>query len=135
MPQATQKPASGLAHARIHAILASTDVTRSRDFYVNTLGLKQTEFTEGHEVRLEGADGTTIYIYQRPGAKPSEATVAGFVVDDLDEAVNNLRSRGVRFEEYDLPDIKTEQGIAKVGHDRAAWFKDPDGHILALGEA
>jgi hypothetical protein len=58
--------------------------------------------------------------------------MAGFRVDDIDAVVSELRSRGVVFEEYDLPDLKTEGGIATVGDVRAAWCRDPDGNILAV---
>jgi catechol 2,3-dioxygenase-like lactoylglutathione lyase family enzyme len=58
--------------------------------------------------------------------------VAAFVVDDVDAAVAGLRERGVVFEEYDLPGLRTEGGIATLGPVRAAWFKDPDGNILAV---
>jgi len=67
------------------------------------------------------------------GAGKSRATVAAFVVGDLDAVVASLRERSVVFEEYDLPGLKTENGIAAVGSVRAAWFKDPDGNILAVG--
>lgn len=58
--------------------------------------------------------------------------MAGFRVDDLDAAVAGLRRRGVAFEEYDLPELQTDNGIATVGNVRAAWFRDPDGNILAV---
>jgi hypothetical protein len=58
--------------------------------------------------------------------------VAGFRVDDIDSVVSGLRERGVEFEDYDLPDLKTEQGIATIGDVRAAWCRDPDGNIIAI---
>jgi hypothetical protein len=58
--------------------------------------------------------------------------VAGFRVADLDAVVAGLRERGVEFEEYDLPQLKTEGGIATVGDVRAAWCRDPDGNLLAV---
>jgi catechol 2,3-dioxygenase-like lactoylglutathione lyase family enzyme len=57
-----------------------------------------------------------------------------FMVDDIDAAVKGLRDAGVTFEEYDLPGLKTVDGIADAEGERGAWFKDPDGNILALGQ-
>jgi hypothetical protein len=66
------------------------------------------------------------------GAGQSRHTVAGFRVDDIDSVVRGLRERGVEFEDYDLPDLKTDQGIATIGDVRAAWCRDPDGNIIAI---
>jgi hypothetical protein len=55
------------------------------------------------------------------------------VVDDVEKAVVDLRSKGVTFEEYDMPGIKTVNGIADMGDFKGAWFKDPEGNILAIG--
>ena len=66
------------------------------------------------------------------GARKSRHTVAAFRVDDIDVAVANLRERGVVFEEYDLPEVTTEGGIATLGDVRAAWCEDPDGKFLAI---
>src|ERR671925_392361 len=75
---------------------------------------------------------TAIEFYEGAGAGQSRHTVAGFRVDDLDSVVPALREKGVTFEEYDLPDLKTIDGIASVGDVRAAWCRDPDGNILAI---
>jgi hypothetical protein len=55
-------------------------------------------------------------------------------VDDVERAVADLRSRGVELEEYDVPGLKTVDGIAELGYERAAWFRDPDGNILSVGQ-
>jgi predicted enzyme related to lactoylglutathione lyase len=124
-----------LAQAQIAAIVPVSDVEAAIRFYGETLGLtlkeRRSDLPENREAEFEGGAGTLL-VYESVGAGKSRHTVAGFRVDDLDEAVSSLRGRGVTFEEYDLPDLKTENGIAAVGDVRAAWCKDPDGNILAF---
>jgi predicted enzyme related to lactoylglutathione lyase len=124
-----------LAQAQITAIVPVSDVEAAIRFYGETLGLtlkeRRSDLPENREAEFEGGGGTLL-VYESVGAGKSRHTVAGFRVDDLDEAVSSLRGRGVTFEEYDLPDLKTENGIAAVGDVRAAWCKDPDGNILAF---
>lgn len=124
-----------LAQAQIAAIVPVSDVEAAIRFYGDTLGLtlkeRRSDLPENREAEFEGGGGTLL-VYESVGAGQSRHTVAGFRVDDLDEAVSSLRGRGVTFEEYDLPDLKTENGIAAVGDVRAAWCKDPDGNILAF---
>jgi catechol 2,3-dioxygenase-like lactoylglutathione lyase family enzyme len=124
-----------LANARIVAIVPVSDVEAAIRFYGETLGLalkeRRSDLPENREAEFEAGDGTLL-VYESVGAGQTRHTVAGFRVDDLEAAVTALRERGVAFEEYDLPDLKTENGIATVGDLRAAWAKDPDGNILAF---
>jgi predicted enzyme related to lactoylglutathione lyase len=124
-----------LARARIAAVIPVSDVEAAIRFYGDTLGLslkeRRSDLPENREAEFEAGDGTLL-VYESVGAGQSRHTVAGFRVDDIDAAVSTLRERGVTFEEYDLPDLKTENGIASVGDVRAAWCKDPDGNILAV---
>jgi catechol 2,3-dioxygenase-like lactoylglutathione lyase family enzyme len=74
-------------------------------------------------------------VYPSQFAGTSKSTCMAFEVDgDLETAVKELRDGGVTFEEYDLPGLKTENGIAEIGGVKGAWFKDPDGNILAVAE-
>jgi len=124
-----------LKTARITAIVPVSDVEAAIRFYGDTLGLELVErrddLAQNPEAEFRAADGTLL-AYVSKGAGQSRHTVAGFRVDDLDSVVSGLRERGVMFEEYDLPDLKTEQGIAAIGDVRAAWCRDPDGNILAI---
>lgn len=124
-----------LKTARITAIIPVSDVEAAIRFYGDTLGLelleRRDDLPENREAEFRAADGTLL-AYESKGAGQSRHTVAGFRVDDLDSVVGALRERGVTFEEYDLPDLKTEQGIATVGDARAAWCRDPDGNIVAI---
>jgi catechol 2,3-dioxygenase-like lactoylglutathione lyase family enzyme len=124
-----------LEEARIAAIVPVSDVEAAIRFYGEALGLELAErrddLPENREAEFRAADGTLL-VYESVGAGTSRHTVAGFRVGDLDSVVSGLRERGVAFEEYDLPDLKTENGIADVGDVRAAWCRDPDGNIVAI---
>jgi predicted enzyme related to lactoylglutathione lyase len=124
-----------LQHARITAVVPVSDVEAAVRFYGDTLGLKlkerRSDLPENREAEFEAGDGTLL-AYESVGAGKSRHTVAGFRVEDIDATVVSLRERGVVFEEYDLPDLKTENGIAAVGDVRAAWCKDPDGNVLVV---
>lgn len=71
-------------------------------------------------------------LFPSPGAGTAQHTVAGWAVDTIETEVAELKTRGVVFEEYDLPGLKTVDGIATVGPNRAAWFKDSEGNILGV---
>ena len=78
-------------------------------------------------------EGTMLLIYKRPPIKV-EHTQMGFKVDDIEKVVSGLRSKGVKFEEYDMPNLKTVNGIATMGKVKSAWFKDTEGNIIALNQ-
>lgn len=124
-----------LAEAGIVAIVPVTDVEAAIPFYEGTLGLelqeRRDDLPENREAEFRAGQGTLL-LYESVGAGKSRHTVAGFRVDDIDSTVADLRERGVEFEEYDLPEIKTEGGVAAVGDVRAAWCRDPDGNLLAI---
>ena len=124
-----------LESARIAAIVPVSDIERAVEFYEGALGLsldvRRDDLPSNREAEFTGPAGSLV-LYESVGAGQSRHTIAAFRVDSLDAVVPALRERGVVFEEYDLPDLKTENGIASVGDVRAAWFKDPDGNILAL---
>jgi hypothetical protein len=99
------------------------------------LGLTGGE-AEDQGVRYPCGEGSRIFVYLSPeNAGTSSATVAGWLVIDLDETINDLSSRGVVFERYDQPGIRTdERGVFDAGPFRAAWLRDPDGNTMALTE-
>jgi len=124
-----------LERAEIAAIVPVSDVEAAIRVYGDTLGLpvtaRRNDIPENPEAEFRAGDGALL-VYKSTGAGQARHTIAGFRVDDLDAVVAGLRDRGVLFEEYDLPELKTENGIATVAGVRAAWFKDPDGNILAV---
>lgn len=111
------------------------DLPKAKAFYSEKLGLKVSEMEEGLQLDIAGGNG--IFIYPKPNHTPASFTIMNFPVSDVDEAVDKLKSSGVRFEQYDLPDLKTdEKGIARGENGPTiAWFKDPAGNILSVMEA
>jgi len=124
-----------LGDAEIVAIVPVSDLAASIEFYEGALGLRlevrRDDLPTNREAEFRAGNGKLL-LYESVGAGQSRHTVAGFRVGDLQAAVPALRERGVTFEEYDLPDLKTVDGIATVGDLSAAWCKDPDGNILAI---
>jgi len=121
-----------LGSATAHATIAVTDVERAKKFYGEILGLRvKDERSDG--VTYEAGAGTWFLVYPSQFAGTSKSTSMTFEVDDLDTAVKELREAGVTFEDYDMPGLKTVDGIAEIQGVRGAWFKDPDGNILAVG--
>src|SRR5262245_8142858 len=122
----------GLNDHRVEAALAVSDLQQARRFYEGQLGLVPGE--QGG--RYPGAQGSGIFVYlSAENAGRSPATAAGWFVDDLDATMDELASRGVAFERYDQPGIKTDdRGVFDAGGFRAAWVKDPDGNTLAISQ-
>jgi catechol 2,3-dioxygenase-like lactoylglutathione lyase family enzyme len=124
-----------LSDCRVQAMVAVSDLDGARRFYEQQLGLVPGE-QEEEVVSYPCADGTAIGVYLSPeNAGKSPATLAGWFVDDLDQTMDELASRGVVFEQYDQPGLKTdERGVFDGGRFRAAWTKDPDGNTIAFTE-
>jgi catechol 2,3-dioxygenase-like lactoylglutathione lyase family enzyme len=124
-----------LVNAEIAAIVPVSSVDKAVEFYGDVLGLelqvRRDDLPENREAEFRAGDGTLV-VYESVAAGQSRGTVAGFRVENLDSVVAGLRERGVVFEEYDLPDLKTENGIAMIGDLRASWARDPDGNIIAF---
>jgi catechol 2,3-dioxygenase-like lactoylglutathione lyase family enzyme len=123
----------GLSNHTVEAAMAVSDLERAKGFYEGQLGLVPGE-EEEQGVRYPCAQGTGIFIYLSPAnAGRSPATLAGWSVDDLDQTMAELRSRGVVFERYDQPGLKTdERGVFDAGRFRAVWVRDPDGNTMAI---
>lgn len=125
-----------LADAPIQAILVAADIERAKKFYVEKLGLQPVDAPLPEDgAAFESGKGTWLYMYEREGGSRADHTVAGWMVDDVETAVAELRKRGVVFQQYDVPGLKTdERGIAVSGPAKSAWFKDTEGNILAVTE-
>ncbi|HEB12145.1 MAG TPA: VOC family protein [Actinobacteria bacterium] len=112
-------------------ILPAKDVQRAKDFYHDKLGLEvQSEKETG--ITLSAGSGTGLFVYQKDDMVNASHTVAGFNVDNIEEEVDELKNQGVDFEEYDMPGIKTVNGIADLGDTKTAWFKDSEGNIISI---
>jgi catechol 2,3-dioxygenase-like lactoylglutathione lyase family enzyme len=112
--------------------LPAQDIERAKRFYEEKLGLTPIFEDPGAVHYRTGSTYFDIYPTQAAGA--AEHTLAGWMVDDIERVVDELRGRGVVFEEYDFPGLKTVDGIATLDTERSAWFKDSEGNILAIGQ-
>jgi catechol 2,3-dioxygenase-like lactoylglutathione lyase family enzyme len=117
------------------AMLPAGDIERAKAWYADMLGLQpKSEDPAGIQYVVGG--GTEFWLYPSQFAGTSQATAMGFLAPDLSSEMDELRSRGVKFEEYDIPGVKTVEGVAELSPgERAAWFKDSEGNILALFES
>ena len=109
------------------------DIQKAKDFYGRTLGL---QVSESHGLlTLQLAGGNKVLIYPKVSHAPATFTVLNFPVENVDESVDELAKRGVRFEIYDESDINTdEKGIMRGNGPTIAWFKDPAGNVLSVIE-
>ena len=133
LARSSRRPAT-LAETRLLVNLRSSDLDRTIAFYGGTLGLPvvvRREILPGHEeVRM--AAGAALLCFEEGTVQPTTNAPVSWEVDDIEGTVAALRERGVTFEEYDYPSLKTVDGIAAVGSVKGAWFKDPDGNLLSL---
>ena len=130
-----------LADGDVATRLPAQDLDRARRFYAEKLGLEPVEERPGG-LLYRGRNGE-FALFQSAGAPSGDHTQMGWEVDDIEATVGELRERGVAFEEYDLPGLKTVAGIAEVeGNypskggigERAAWFRDSEGNMLGIGQ-
>lgn len=122
-----------LTDARFEATLPVVDLERAKEFYKKILGLQPVEESIPGVVRLASGEGTSFVLYQRETPTTADHTVGSFAVENIEEAVAGLSERGVVFEQYDMPGLKTDaRGIAAEGPWKGAWFKDSEGNILGI---
>src|ERR1700730_1712587 len=115
---------------------AVDDLAKARKFYTDTLGLQVDEEGDGMGIRLQLPGGGTVFVYDKADHQPASFTILNFVVDNIDEAVDELTGRGVQFEHYDNGAKTDEKGNARgraqnMGPD-IALFKDPAGNFLSV---
>jgi catechol 2,3-dioxygenase-like lactoylglutathione lyase family enzyme len=108
---------------------AVDDVDKAREFYSETLGLEVSE--ENGILTLHIAGDRPTIVYPKPNHTPAQYTILNFPVDDIDQAVDDLTARGVRFERYEGFD-QDERGIMRAEGPPIAWFKDPAGNVLSV---
>jgi predicted enzyme related to lactoylglutathione lyase len=120
-----------LQNAPMHAYIPAKDISRARQFYEQKLGFRPKEEIEGGVV-YEFAEHTQCFLYPTPNAGTSRASQAFWQVSDLEREVAELKAKGVKFEDYDMPGLKTTNGIMVAGSSKAAWFKDSEGNIMAV---
>jgi predicted enzyme related to lactoylglutathione lyase len=121
-----------LRTAPIHAYIPASDVLRARKFYEGTIGLTPKEEYAGGVIYECG--GTEVFMYPTSNAGTSKASQAFWRVVDVEAEVAELKSRGVKFEEYDFPGVRMKNSIVTGGGAKTAWFKDTEGNILAISQ-
>lgn len=115
------------------AALPAQDMARARKFYEQKLGLTAEEV---------GPDGSAFYktgstgflVFPSSGKPSGDHTQMALDVEDVTATVNELKKSGVKFEDYDFPGLKTQDGIAEMGDGKGAWFKDTEGNLIAVAE-
>jgi predicted enzyme related to lactoylglutathione lyase len=118
-----------LADTKAYSGIAVNDMDSAREFYSETLGLRTSEEYGLMWLNLAGARDTLVY--EQPDATPATFTILNFEVDDIEQVVDALVARGVRFERYDGID-QDEKGVFREEGPYIAWFKDPAGNILSV---
>jgi predicted enzyme related to lactoylglutathione lyase len=117
------------------AMLPANDMERAKKWYADVMGLAPAIEDEGGIQYLTGK-GTQFWVYPSQFAGTNQATAMGFMAKDLSAEMDALKAKGVTFEEYDIPGVKTVDGIAEFAPgERGAWFKDSEGNIIALFES
>ncbi|EMY33592.1 glyoxalase/Bleomycin resistance protein/Dioxygenase superfamily [Arthrobacter crystallopoietes BAB-32] len=121
-----------LSTTKMTTVLPVKDMDRARDFYEKSLGLKPKGLVDEDTFIFTSDGQAALQLLRRPNLSASEHTAVSFEVGDLEKEMNDLEGRGVKFEDYDLPGLKTENHIAVTDRDRSAWFTDTEGNILCL---
>lgn len=121
-----------LKEREIIAVLPAKDLARAQGFYRDVLGLEPSEVLDDENLIYRCGNGTSFLLYLTDNAGTAKNTQMGWGSDNLEKDVDDLRGRGVVFEDYDFPGLKTENGIATTTAGRAAWFIDSEGNILNL---
>jgi predicted enzyme related to lactoylglutathione lyase len=115
------------------AALPVEDLARAKAFYREKLGLMPSREVEG-AVFYDGNEKSGFFLFPTGGRPSGQHTQMAWFVKDIAATVAELKRRGVRFEEYDFPGLKTVDGIADLGYEKSAWFRDSEGNLLALGQ-
>ncbi len=120
--------------AKAFSSFAINDLQQAKEFYGQTLGLRISEQPEGLALNLP--NGNSVFLYPKPNHTPASFTVLNFLVEDVEDAVDELNRLGVRMEKFNQPNLQTdERGIHRGARGPTiAWFKDPAGNILSVME-
>lgn len=124
---------AGLGDSVLAAVLRADDLARAGKFYTEVLGLRRGPSSPAGDMFMAG-EGTAVMIYERPGMPAPENTTLGFAVaaEQFDAVMTELRSKGAVFEEYDMPGLKTVNGVATFAGVKSAWLKDTEGNIISI---
>jgi predicted enzyme related to lactoylglutathione lyase len=120
------------ADRTVTTMVPAKDLERAKTFYADKLGLTPADSSGEGGVVYELGDGTGFFLYASEFAGTAKHTLISLDTPDLAADIAALRGKGVTFEEYDLPDLKTVNGVAEWGPVKNAWFKDSEGNIIGL---
>jgi predicted enzyme related to lactoylglutathione lyase len=123
-----------LTDSNIIAVLPAKDINRAKEFYRDKLGIEPSESMEEGSVMYSCGQGTRFLIYQTENAGTARNTQMGWETDNLEREMEELRSRGVVFEDYNFPGLKTENGVATADWGKAAWFLDSEDNIINISQ-
>lgn len=122
-----------LTHAVVTTMLPVIDLDRARAFYEDRLGLTHGELRPDGKL-VYAVEGGYLALFPKPGGTKADHTAVSFQVEDIAASIEELERKGVVFEDYDLPGLKTEHHVCVLGAEKAAWFKDSEGNYLCLHE-
>ena len=114
------------------ATIGVKKIDNAKKFYEGVLGFRSAGGDEHEGVAAYDSGRSKLFVYESEYAGTNKATAATWVVADIESTVKTLKGRGVNFEHYNFPDTKLEGDVHVSGKMRSAWFKDPDGNILAI---
>jgi catechol 2,3-dioxygenase-like lactoylglutathione lyase family enzyme len=120
-----------LANKDAVATVAVKDLKAAKKFYGDTLGLKPVPVPEPEVLNYKSGE-STVLVYKSQFAGTNKATAVTWIVDDVEGTVKDLKAKGIAFEHYDFPGMTRKGDVHIAGKSKAAWFKDPDGNILAV---
>jgi catechol 2,3-dioxygenase-like lactoylglutathione lyase family enzyme len=115
-----------------HTILPAADLGRFRGYYHDTLGLDPSEEHDGMLVYDNGRSAFEVYETDNVGTAKNTQMV--WMTDDLEGEMKRLRAAGVEFEDFEIPGMRTQNGVAETDEMRSAWFRDSEGNILCITE-
>jgi catechol 2,3-dioxygenase-like lactoylglutathione lyase family enzyme len=124
-----------VANNRISAVVCSTDLDRSREFYEQKVGLALSPETIPNHLLFEAGNGATLLVYGRPSPNLADHTQVRFWSSDVTGDVSELVARGVEFDLVEFGDFKMVDHVLTTPAGQSAWFKDPDGNTIALFQA
>lgn len=129
-----------LGNSRVVALLPCVDMDGARKFYGGVLGLAEGATPDsgdlaGQSTLYKCGSGTQLLVYQRSTPTTADHTAAGWLVDDVNAVADALVAKGVKLEVYDIPGMEFDhRGVATMGSNKGAWFKDPEGNILSISD-
>ncbi|GAA3761387.1 VOC family protein [Microbacterium kribbense] len=126
----------GLSNAKVEPAIPVSDMEKAKEFYEGKLGLTGGRPIGDGGITYPAGSGREIHIYPSPAnAGASKGTIAAWEVEDLEATVDELTAAGVVFDQFDAGRVKTNaKGIAEMGEDRMAWFRDPDGNVFGIAQ-